>query len=133
MDVISGQVPMSVMALGTAIPHHRAGKLRVVAAFSERRSGVAPDIPTAIEQGVPNMVSYSCILLATPAGTPKAIVEQLHRATMKIVSEEAFQRDLLVIGFDPVTDSDPQKSQQFIREELAKWGPLVKATGLQGN
>ncbi len=133
VDVISGEVPMGVMALGTSIPHHRAGKIRVVAAFSEKRSGVAPDIPTAIEQGVPNMISYSCVLLAAPAGTPKPIVDQLHQATMKIVNDEAFQKDLLVIGFDPVTDSNPQKSAQFIREELAKWGPLVKATGLQGN
>jgi tripartite-type tricarboxylate transporter receptor subunit TctC len=133
VDVISGQVPMGVMALGTSIPHHRAGKLRVLAAFSEQRSQVAPDIPTAIEQGVPRMVSYSCVLLAAAAGTPKAVVDQIHRATMKIVNEEAFQKDLLVIGFDPVTDSNPQKSAQFIREELAKWGPLVKSTGLQGN
>jgi tripartite-type tricarboxylate transporter receptor subunit TctC len=130
VDVISGEVPMGVMALGTAIPHHRAGKLRVVAAFSEARSRVAPDIPTAIEQGVPKMVSYSCVLLAAPGGTPKPVVDQLYQATMKIVNDAAFQKDLLVIGFDPVIDSSPQKTAQFIRDELAKWAPLVKITRL---
>jgi len=130
VDVISGEVPMGVMALGTAIPHHRAGKLKVVAAFSEARSRVAPDIPTAIEQGVPKMVSYSCVLLAAPGGTPKPVVDQLYQATMKIVNDAAFQKDLLVIGFDPVIDSSPQKTAQFIRDELAKWAPLVKITRL---
>jgi tripartite-type tricarboxylate transporter receptor subunit TctC len=130
VDVISGEVPMGVMALGTAIPHHRAGKLRALAAFSETRSKVAPDIPTAIEQGVPKMVSYSCVLLAAPAGTPKPVVEQLYQATTKVVNDASFQKDLLVIGFDPVTDSDPQKATQFIRDELAKWGPIAKMTGL---
>ena len=121
---------MGVMALGTAIPHHRAGKLRALAAFSETRSKVAPDIPTAIEQGVPKMVSYSCVLLAAPAGTPKPVVEQLYQATTKVVNDASFQKDLLVIGFDPVTDSDPQKATQFIRDELAKWGPIARMTGL---
>ena len=132
-DVIAGQIPMGVMALGTSIPHHRTGKLKVVAAFSESRSKVAPDIPTAIEQGVPKMVSYSCVLLAAPAGTPKSVVDQLHQATMKVLSDESFQKDLLVSGFDPVTDSNPQKAAQFIRDELAKWAPIVKATGMQAN
>ena len=132
-DVISGQIPMGIMALGTSIPHHRAGKLKVVAAFSEKRSKVAPDIPTAIEQGVPKMVSYSCVLLAAPAGTSKAAVDQLHQATMKVLNDEAFQKDLLVSGFDPVTDSNPQKAALFIRDELAKWAPIVKATGMQAN
>jgi len=91
---------------------------------------VAPDIPTAIEQGVPKMVSYSCVLLAAPAATPKPVVDQLYQATAKVVNDASFQKDLLVIGFDPVTDSDPQKATQFIRDELAKWAPLVKATGL---
>lgn len=133
MDVIAGQIPIGIMALGTSIPHHRAGKLRVLAAFSEKRSGVAPDIPTGIELGVPKLVSYSCVLLAAPAGTPKPIIDQLHQATMKVVNDKAFQKDLLSLGFDPVIDSTPQKAAQFIRDELAKWGPIAKATGIEPN
>lgn len=133
MDVIAGQLPIGIMALGTSIPHHRAGKLKVLAAFSEKRSGVALDIPTGIELGVPNLISYSCVLLAAPAGTPKPIIDMLHQATMRVVNDEVFQKDLLALGFDPVIDSTPQKTTQFIRDELAKWAPIAKATGIEPN
>ena len=48
---------------------------------------------------------------------------------MKIVNDESFQKDLLVIGFDPVIDSNPQKTAQFIRDEIAKWGPIARTIG----
>ncbi len=129
-DVLAGQIPIVLMALGTAMPHHRAGKLRALAAFSAQRSQVAPEIPTLSEFGIPGAVAYSCVLLSGTAGTPKHIIEQLYQAIQALVSDEAFRKDLLTAGFDPVTDSSPQRATQFIRDELAKWRPIVKATGI---
>ena len=129
-DVLAGQIPIALMALGTAMPHHRAGKLRALAAFSAQRSQVAPDIPTLAEFGIPGAVAYSCVLLSATAGTPKAVIDQLHQAIQSLMSDESFRKDLLVAGFDPVPDSSPQRATQFVRDELAKWGPIVKATGV---
>ena len=69
-DILGGQIPIMLMALGTAMPHHRAGKLRALAAFSEQRSQVAPEIPTIAEYGIPGVVAYSCVLLSGPAAMP---------------------------------------------------------------
>ena len=128
-DVVAGQIPIVMMALGTAMPYHRAGKLRALAAFSEKRSQVAPEIPTLAEFGIP-AVAYSCVLLSGAAGTPKHIIDQLYQAVQKQMRDDAFQRDLLSAGFDPVVDSSPLRATQFIRDEFAKWGPIVKATGI---
>lgn len=129
-DILGGQIPIMLMALGTAMPHHRAGKLRALAAFSEQRSKIAPEIPTLAEHGIPGAVAYSCVLLSGPAATPKRIIDQLYQATQKLVLDETFQKDLLSAGFEPVLDSNPQRAFQFIKDELAKWGPIVKATGV---
>lgn len=128
-DLIGGQIPIVLMALGTAMPYHRAGKVRTLAAFSERRSQVAPDIPALSEFGIQGVVAYSCVLLSAPAATPKTIIDQLYQAAQTAVNDPAFQKDLLSAGFDPV-DSNPVKATQFIRDEFAKWGPVVKATGV---
>lgn len=129
-DLIGGQIPIVLMALGTAMPHHRAGKVRTLAAFSEKRSAVAPEIPALTEFGIQGVVAYSCVLLSAPAATPAAIVDLLHQAAQQAVSDPAFQKDLLAAGFDPVLDSNPARATQFIRDEFAKWGPVVKLTGI---
>lgn len=132
-DLIAGQIPLAMMALGTALPYHRAGKLRALAAMSEKRSQVAPDVPTVLEYGIRGVVAYSCVMVSAPAGTPKPVIDQLHQAIAKMVPDEAFQKDMLSVGFDPVTDSNPQRATQFIRDEIARWEPIVKETGLKAN
>lgn len=128
-DLMAGQIPIAFMALGSALPYHRAGKLRALAAFSEKRSLVAPDVPTVAEYGIPGVVAYSCVLLSAPAGTPKSVIDQIYQATSKIMSDDSIHKDMLSVGFDPVTDSNPERATRFIRDELVKWDPIVKATG----
>ena len=129
-DLIAGQIPIAMIGTST-LPYHRSGKLRILAVFSEKRSDLAPDIPTAIELGVPGMVAYTFNVLCAPTGTPKPIIDQLYQATMKVVGNEAFQKDLVRLGADLVTDSNPEKAAQFIKDEITKWAPIVKASGVK--
>jgi len=129
LDLVAGQIPIGMVTVSSATGHHRSGKVRILATFGEKRSNAAPDIPTAIELGVPGMVAYTFNVLLAPASTPKPVIEQLHKATMKVMSDEAFQKDLEGLSIDPVTDSNPEKATQFIKDELAKWAPIIKATG----
>lgn len=132
-DLIGGQIPIAMMALGTALAYHRAGKLRALAAMSEKRSQVAPDVPTVVEYGIRGVVSYSCVMVSGPAGMPKPVIDQLHQAIAKMMPDEAFQKDMLSVGFDPVPDSNPQKTTQFIKDEIARWEPVVREIGLKAN
>ena len=128
-DVIAGQIPIVVTVVSAALPQHRAGKLRILAVFGEKRSRGAPDIPTAIELGVPGMSAYTINVLFAPAGTPRPIIDQLYQTTMKVVADEAFQKELERVGTDPVLDSSPESAVELVKRELAKWAPIVKMTG----
>ena len=130
-DLIAGQIPTAITAFSSVMPYHRSGRVRILAAFSEKRSYAAPDIPTAIELGVPRMVAYTFNVLLAPAGTPRPIIDQLYRATMKVMGDEAFQKDLDSLAIEPVIDSSPEKAGQLIKDEIAKWAPIVKATNMK--
>jgi len=133
LDLTSGQIPLTSTVLSVATPHHRAGKLRILSVFAEKRSSAVPEVPTAIEDGIPQMVAYTFNVLCAPANTPAQIIDHLHQATQKVVRDEGFQKAVENLGIEPITDSDPKKAAQLVRDELAKWAPIVKAAGVKMN
>jgi tripartite-type tricarboxylate transporter receptor subunit TctC len=131
-DTLSGQVSMVTPAVtGPLLEFHRTGKLRIIAVTSPNRLVGAPDIPTAVEAGLPGMVALQSIGLFAPAGTPKAIIEQIAKASRTAMAERAYQEMLIETGFEPDVDSDAEKLRRLIDEDIARWGPLVKAIGLK--
>jgi tripartite-type tricarboxylate transporter receptor subunit TctC len=91
----------------------------------------APNIPTAVEAGVPGMVSQQLIGLFVPAGTAKPIIEAITKASAKTLAEKAYQQMLIESGFEPELDSNAEKFRRQIDEDIAHWTPLVKAIGLR--
>jgi tripartite-type tricarboxylate transporter receptor subunit TctC len=131
-DAISGQVAMVIPAVtGQLLEFHQTGKLRILAVTSPRRLIAAPEIPTAVEAGLPGMISQQSIGLFAPAGTPKAIIEQIAQATRAALAERTYQQMLIESGFEPDTDSTPERFRSLIEDDLARWAPLVKAIGLK--
>jgi tripartite-type tricarboxylate transporter receptor subunit TctC len=110
---------------------NRTGKLRILAVTSPTRLIAAPDMPTAVEAGLPGMISQQSIGLFAPSGTPKAIIEQIAQATRTAISEPAYRQMLIESGFEPDVDSTPEKFRRFIEEDIARWSPVVKAIGLK--
>jgi tripartite-type tricarboxylate transporter receptor subunit TctC len=131
-DLASGHIPMMTPNLGgPLLDFHRTGRVRILAVNANARSKGAPDIPTAIEAGLPGMVAGNLNGLFAPANVPKAIIDQIAEATRKIMADEEFQKVLIMSGFDPIVDSGPEATRQFITEELARWTPIMKATGFK--
>jgi tripartite-type tricarboxylate transporter receptor subunit TctC len=131
-DALSGQVQMVTPAVtAPLLEYHRTGKLRILAVTSPKRLIAAPDIPTAVEAGVPNMISEQSIGLLAPAGTPRAIVEQIYQASRSVLAEQSFQRMLIESGFEPDPDSNPQAFRRLIEADIARWAPLVTAIGVR--
>jgi tripartite-type tricarboxylate transporter receptor subunit TctC len=131
-DLASGHIPMMTPNLGgPLLDFHRTGRVRILAVNATARSKGAPDIPTAIEAGLPGMVAGNLNGLFAPANVPKAIIDQIAEATRKIMADEEFQKVLIMSGFDPILDSGPEPTRQFITEELARWTPIMKATGFK--
>ncbi len=92
-DLVSGHIPMLLQSVtGQAIDLHRTGKLRMLAVASAMRTAAAPDVPTVVEAGMPELVAAQFIGLFAPRGTPKAIVEQIADATRKAIVDPGLQR-----------------------------------------
>ena len=131
-DTISGQVAMVTPAVtGALLEFNRTGKLRILAVTSPTRLIAAPAIPTAVEAGLPGMVSQQSIGLFAPAGTPNAIIEQISQATRAALADATYRQMLIESGFEPDIDSTPDKFRRLIGEDIARWSPLVKAIGLK--
>jgi len=127
-DLASGHIPMMTPNVGgPLLEFHRTGRVRILAVTSTARIKAAPDIPTAIEAGLPGMVAGNLNGLFAPAGVPKAIVDQIADATRKVVADADFQKILLTSGFEPILDSGPDATRTFIAEETARWVPVMKA------
>ncbi len=129
-DLMAGQIPLAVVSFSSTLELHRSGKVRLLAVFSEKRLSTAADVPTAIESGIPGMVAYSFTVLLAPTGTPKPVIDRLYDAVAKIMADPAFHKELTGLGLEAVTDSSPDKAAQFIRDEIARWAPIVKAVGV---
>jgi tripartite-type tricarboxylate transporter receptor subunit TctC len=131
-DLISGQIPIvSANVTGQVIELHRSGKLRMLAVTAPSRLSATPDIPTAIEQGLPGMISQNFIGLFAPARTPHAIIERVAQATNAVMGDEAVRRSLLASGFEPYPESSPEKTRRLVIDEIARWTPVIKNIGLK--
>jgi tripartite-type tricarboxylate transporter receptor subunit TctC len=126
-DLASGHIPMMTPNVGgPLLDFHRAGKVRILSINSTTRIKAAPDIPTAIEAGLPGMIAGNLNGLFAPAGVPMPIVEQIAEATRKVMADADFQKMLITSGFEPILDSGPEPTRQFIADETARWVPIMK-------
>jgi len=131
-DLVAGQIPMATINVtGQLLELHRTGKIRILAVTSPERLKGVPDIPTAVEEGMPGMVAQLFTGLFLPARTPRAIVEQVYQASQKAMNDPAMQTALIEQGLEPITNSSPDKVTAFMQEEVARWAPVVKAAGLK--
>ncbi len=131
-DLASGHIPMMTPNLGgPLLAFHREGKIRILAITWTKRIKAAPDIPTAIEAGLPGMIAANLNGVFGPAGLPAPLVENVANATRAAMNDESFTQPMIDSGFEPLADSGPKEAVQMVREEIARWTPVIKATGFQ--
>ena len=109
---------------------HRTGKIRILAVNAAQRLGAAPEIPTAVEQGLPGMIGLLFLGLFAPAATPKPIIDRITEATHSAMADPGYQT-LLV--HPPRADRGFQlgEGERFMAEETTRWEPVVKASGFK--
>jgi tripartite-type tricarboxylate transporter receptor subunit TctC len=125
-DTIAGNVAWSMETFSTTLPLHRAGKLRILAFCHSRRAAIAPDVPTMIEAGVKDYQAYTFSLILGPAGMPKEVVDVLDKASREAMADATTIKFLEGNAAIPTPDTTPQKTEQFIKDELAKWAPIIR-------
>jgi tripartite-type tricarboxylate transporter receptor subunit TctC len=131
-DLVAGQIPMGfINVTGQLLELHKAGKLRVLAISTPKRAAAAPDLPTAEEAGVPGYVALNFAALFAPANTPKPIIDKIAQATRDAMADAEFVRLLTASGFEPSSANSPEATAAFLRDELARWTPIIKSIGLK--
>lgn len=129
---IAGEVDLAIPVTASAAPHVRAGRLRMLAVTSARRSQAFPDIPTAQEAGVPGYVYETWFGLFAPAGTPKAIIARLNGATVKALGMKDARDQLFSQGVE-AESSTPAELGRTLREETATWAKIIRSAGIPIN
>ena len=130
-DVLSGQVAWMFETFSTTLQQHRAGKLRILAFAYAQRASIAPDIPTIDEAGVKGYEAYTFNLILGPAGTPQPIVDTIDQASRKLMADPDMVKFLADIAAVPTTDTSPERTAKFIKDEIAKWAPVIRAAGVK--
>ena len=130
-EVLGGFVPLLIGDLPGPLPHVKAGKLRGIAVTGEKRSAQLPDVPTATEQGHPELQATNWYGVMAPAGVPPATVARLHTAFVTAVQAPESRDRYASIGVDPVASASTAAFATFVRAEFERWGKVVRSTGIQ--
>ena len=126
IDVVAGHVPLLMGSALSALPHMRSGRLRAYGVSSLRRTSAAPEIPTIAEAGVPGYEAYNWSGLAAPAGTPRAIVMRLHAAVLIALQDPLVRKRFTDNGADAAPSATPEEFAAFQKNEIAKWGRVIR-------
>ncbi|MGH8619902.1 MAG: Bug family tripartite tricarboxylate transporter substrate binding protein [Burkholderiales bacterium] len=130
IDLIAGQVSLMITGVPPLLAHVKAGKLRALGVASAQRIALLPDLPTLIEAGVPGYETSQWHGVLAPAGTPRPIVDALNAMLVKSLQRPAVKERLASEAAEGV-GSTPEQFQEFIKSEIARWAPVVKASGLR--
>ena len=127
-DLLGGQVQMMFGPAVVMQPHVKTGRLRALAVTSEKRTRLAPELPTIAEAGVTGFESTGWYGLLGPAKLPPAIVARLDREVSRAVASREIGERFAVLGIEPLGGT-PQEFAAYIKSELAKWGKVVRESG----
>jgi len=130
IDLVAGQVQLMMANILAALPHMRNARILAHGVSSAKRSTVIPEVPTIAEAGVPGYEVVQWFGILAPAGTPHEIVARLHSASIRALQDPQVKQRFLADGGETVGNS-PEEFAAIIRSDLAKWGKLVKAAGIQ--
>jgi tripartite-type tricarboxylate transporter receptor subunit TctC len=130
-ELLAGRVDATITAITTALPHIKAGKLRVIAVANETRSPIEPQVPTFAEAGFPNIVGYGWFGFMVPRGTPAAVVDRLAAETNAVLAEPDFKARMLELGLQP-RGGTPAEFAAFIVRETRKWSEVIRVAGVKG-
>jgi len=129
-DVIAGQVPMGIYGVLTISQHAKAGRLRMLAVTTSRRSSAYPDLPTLAESGLPGVDTSLWFGLIAPAATPKPVIGKIHDDVIAALKLPDLSERIASQGGDIVGDT-PAEFAAFIAAESEKFAKIIKQAGVR--
>ena len=129
-ELVGGQVDMMIGNSAAVQKDIQAGRLRALAVTGPRRSAAAPELPTASEAGLPGYEVTSWFGVLAPKGTQTSVIATLNKAFVQVLNTPDAKDRLTALGAEPV-GSSAQAFASFIKEEVARWGKVIKAAGIK--
>lgn len=130
--LIAGEVQLMFPNVGAVAPYLKSPKLKALAVSTKQPSALAPGLPTLASAGVPGYESSSPLAVFAPAKTTAAIVSKLNREMIRALESAEIREHLFKVGMEPMATS-PEESAAIVKAEIAKWGKLVKDSGMRGS
>lgn len=131
-DVLGGQVKIGFPGIVIALPHHKAGRLLMIGVTTAERSPQAPGVPTIAEAGVPGYEGTFWFGLSVPRGTPKPVIDRLHKEVIETLRAPDIISGFQRTGTNPAPRG-PAEFRKFILSEYDKWGKVIREAGLKAN
>jgi tripartite-type tricarboxylate transporter receptor subunit TctC len=129
VDLMAGRVDIFIGNIAASLRFQQAGKLKFFGVASERRSPVAPEIPTVAEAGLPGFVASAWFALVAPPGTPDALAQQINAAAVEALRLPDVQKRFLDQGAEPVGNSTVEMAT-FVKEEMARWQKVIQTANV---
>jgi tripartite-type tricarboxylate transporter receptor subunit TctC len=129
-DLVGGQVPVGVLGSTPLIPHHKAGRIRIIAFTSKERFPPMPEIPTLHESGLAGFDTTQWLGILAPKGTPADIVDRVYAETRKALELQDVKERLAQAALQPVGNS-PKEFEALIRADLERWSAVAKELKLE--
>ncbi len=125
-----GQIDVALEVLSPVLPQIKGGALRALAVTGQKRNAALPQVPTAKEVGVPNLVSTSWNGLGVPAKTPQVVVDRLNKEVNAALQNPAVRQKLLELNVEPHPSTVVQ-AQEWLQNEIKRWGDVIQRAGIQ--
>lgn len=132
VDLLAGQTSMLFGGVPGVAPYIKAGRLRALGVTGPRRVPAVADIPTIAEAGVPGYEATLWYGVLAPPGTPAPIIAKLHATLVRALQTPELKERLAADGSDPVGNT-PEEFTAFIKSEIARWAPVIKASGARAD
>jgi tripartite-type tricarboxylate transporter receptor subunit TctC len=129
-DLIAGTVPLGIDVITAYVPMMRSGQIKGIAVTSRKRSPLAPDVPTVVEQGRPDLVSDNYFGVSGPAGLPKEVSDKLAQVLADILVQPAIVKRFEELGITPLKMSSAEFAG-FVEKQIRDWAPAIKAADLK--
>jgi tripartite-type tricarboxylate transporter receptor subunit TctC len=130
LDVMGGRVQLLVSTMASALPQLKSGKLKPLAVTTTKRSTFFPELQTMAEAGVPGYEFSTWYGLLLPGATPKAVVDRLNSATVKILNSASLKDQFAGQGLE-ASPSSPGEFGAYLRSEVTKWAKVIKTANVQ--
>jgi tripartite-type tricarboxylate transporter receptor subunit TctC len=131
-DMLSGQIQMSILSMGSVYSQVRAGKLRAIAIATATRAKLAPEVPTMVESGLPGFLVTQWHGLLAPRGTPRAIIDRLHHEVVKAIKRPDVVSRLALDGTEGI-GSSPEEFAAHLKTEREQWTKVAKVANIRGD